>query len=140
MTASQHCPHCGTTVKPALTRKRSRRHVENDEYAAFTRRVLRAYGRRIAGRATSTPSRTLTGCSAKSSPALSRGCVLACATSGYSLAEIGLRLGVTRQAAHQRWGRHPAMTARGAAAAIGPEPEHGSGPVATADDVITSRT
>ena len=29
------------------------------------------------------------------------------------------------------------MTPRGAAAAIAPEPEHGSGPVATADDVIT---
>ena len=29
------------------------------------------------------------------------------------------------------------MTASGAAAAIAPEPEHGSGPVATADDVIT---
>jgi hypothetical protein len=31
-----------------LTRKRRKRHVENDEYAAFTRRVLRGYARRIA--------------------------------------------------------------------------------------------
>jgi hypothetical protein len=53
---------------------------------------------------------------------------------GYSLTEIGLRLGVTRQAVHQRW--QTAMTVSGAAAATGPEPD-GSGPVATADDVIT---
>ncbi len=36
------------TVRKNLTPNRRRRHVENDEYAAFARRVLRAYGRRIA--------------------------------------------------------------------------------------------
>ena len=36
------------TVRANLTRNRRSRHVENDEYGAFARRVLRAYGRRIA--------------------------------------------------------------------------------------------
>ena len=36
------------SVKARLTPKRPRRRVENDEYAAFARRVLRAYSRRIA--------------------------------------------------------------------------------------------
>ena len=31
------------TVKAGLTPKRPRRQVENDEYAAFVRRILRAY-------------------------------------------------------------------------------------------------
>jgi hypothetical protein len=40
------------TVKPALTptprKKRSRRAVENREFDAFVRRILRAYARRVA--------------------------------------------------------------------------------------------
>jgi hypothetical protein len=35
------------TVKAELTPKRPRRSVENDEYGAFVRRVLRAYARRV---------------------------------------------------------------------------------------------
>jgi hypothetical protein len=35
------------TVKAGLTSKRPRRQVENDGYAAFVRRVLRAYSRRV---------------------------------------------------------------------------------------------
>jgi hypothetical protein len=37
-----------SAVKARLTPKRSGRHVQNDEYAAFVRRVLRACSRRIA--------------------------------------------------------------------------------------------
>ena len=36
------------SVNPALTSDRARRPVGNDEFAAFARRVLRAYARRIA--------------------------------------------------------------------------------------------
>ena len=36
-----------TRVKTSLTANRRRRVVENDEYAAFLRRVLRAHGRRV---------------------------------------------------------------------------------------------
>ena len=35
-------------VKKPLTPKRPYRVVENDEYAAFLRRVIRAYSRRVA--------------------------------------------------------------------------------------------
>jgi hypothetical protein len=59
--------HAGrSSVEAGLTPKGPRRQVENHDYGAFVRRVL-------------------------------RGC-------GYSWAEIGSRFGITRQAAHQRWG------------------------------------
>jgi hypothetical protein len=35
------------TVKARLTPKCPRRQVENDEYSAFVRRILRAYARRV---------------------------------------------------------------------------------------------
>ena len=38
-----------TSVKARLTPNRRRRTVENDEYARFVRRVMRAYTRRVAG-------------------------------------------------------------------------------------------
>ena len=41
-------PDSPNTVKTELTPKRPKRHVENDEYSGFVRRVLRAYARRIA--------------------------------------------------------------------------------------------
>ena len=37
----------GHTVKAGLTPKRPGRQIENDEYGAFVRRVLRAYARRV---------------------------------------------------------------------------------------------
>ena len=90
------------TVNSALTSRSRRRVVENDEYAAFTRRVLAAYGRRVA-----------TGDVEALAPmvALSRSldeaigqAVNGLRAFGYSWAEIADRLGLTRQAAHQRWG------------------------------------
>src|SRR6266700_1058986 len=90
----------GSTVKPRLTPNRRNRHVENDEYAAFARRVLRAYGRRIATGDIDaiTELNSLYG---EVESALGRA-VLGLRLLGYSWAEIGSRLGVTRQAAHQR--------------------------------------
>ena len=127
MTTSQqtypHCAHCahdstvvhdrpcdlcqapvslaGRTVKKPLTRKRRKRHIENDEYAAFIRRVLRAYGRRIAHGDIDAIG-DLDGLLGEVEAALSRA-VSGLRDTGYSLTEIGLRLGVTRQAVHQRW-------------------------------------
>jgi hypothetical protein len=40
--------HGATGVNSALTPERPKRPVENDEYAAFARRVLRSYARRVA--------------------------------------------------------------------------------------------
>jgi hypothetical protein len=93
------------SVKRGLTAKRPRRRVENDEYAAFARRVLRAYSRRIAhgdidaladmadlaSEINTTMGDAVTGLRER----------------GYSWAEIGIRLGITRQAAQQRWGGQP---------------------------------
>lgn len=90
------------SVKRGLTRKSPRRVVENDEYAAFTRRVMRAYARRIATGDIEalTP---MNGLAAEVDNALSQA-VTGLREFGYSWAEIGSRLGVTRQAAQQRWG------------------------------------
>jgi hypothetical protein len=89
------------TVKTTLTRKRRRRSVENDEYVAFVRRILRAYTRRIASGDIDALSE-LSGVLDDVETALGRA-VLGLRLLGYSWAEIGHRLGVTRQAAHQRW-------------------------------------
>ena len=93
------------TVKNTLTPNRGGRVVENDEYAAFARRVLRAYARRIATGDVEALTLML-GLSAEIDTAISQA-VTGLRGFGYSWAEIGSRLGITRQAAQQRWG-HPA--------------------------------
>ena len=91
------------TVKATLTPDRAGRAVENDEYAAFARRVLRAYARRIADGDVEALTLML-GLSAEIDTAISQA-VSGLRAFGYSWAEIGSRLGITRQAAQQRWGR-----------------------------------
>jgi hypothetical protein len=89
-------------VNCPLTPKRRRRITENDEYAVFLQRVIRAYSRRVASGDIEALC-YMTGLAADLDSAISqavaglRGC-------GYSWADIGLRLGITRQAAEQRWG------------------------------------
>jgi hypothetical protein len=90
------------TVKNTLTPDRAGRTVENDEYAAFARRVLRAYARRVADGDVEALTLML-GLSAEIDTAISQA-VTGLRAFGYSWAEIGSRLGVTRQAAQQRWG------------------------------------
>ncbi len=90
-------------VKPALTRKRRRSVVENDDYAKFARRVIRAYARRVAtGDVEALASMTTLAADLENEI---RTAVIGLRDFGYSWAEIASRLGVTRQAAHQRWGR-----------------------------------
>ena len=91
------------TVKDQLTPNRAGKVVENDEYAAFARRVLRAYARRVATGDVEALTRML-GLSAEIDTAISQA-VTGLRAFGYSWADIGSRLGVTRQAAQQRWGR-----------------------------------
>ena len=99
-------PACLTgpdTVKTTLTPKRAGRVRENDEYAAFARRVLRAYARRVADGDVEALT-LMTDLAAEIDTAISQA-VAGLRAFGYSWAEIGSRLGVTRQAAQQRWGR-----------------------------------
>jgi hypothetical protein len=93
------------TVKTTLTPHRAVRVRENDEYAAFTRRILRAYARRVADGDVEALTLML-GLSAEIDTAIGQA-VTGLRAFGYSWAEIGSRLGVTRQAAQQRWGGTP---------------------------------
>jgi hypothetical protein len=88
------------TVKNPLTPNRPGRMVE---YAAFARRVLRAYARRVATGDVEALTLML-GLSAEIDTAIGQA-VQGLRGFGYSWAEIGSRLGITRQAAQQRWGR-----------------------------------
>jgi hypothetical protein len=91
------------TVKNPLTPNRAGRQIENDEYAAFARRVLRAYARRIATGDVEAII-LMFGLAAEIDDAITEA-IKGLRKFGYSWAEIGSRLGITRQAAQQRWGR-----------------------------------
>ena len=93
------------TVNDPLTPNRPGRVVENDEYAAFARRVLRAYARRVATGDVEALTLML-GLAAEIDTAIAQA-VTGLRGFGYSWAEIGSRLGITRQAAQQRWGARP---------------------------------
>ena len=79
--------------------------VENIEYAAFARRVLRAYARRISAGDIDALADVII--LAADIDAAIRQAVTGLRRAGYSWAEIGARLGVTRQAEQQRWGGQP---------------------------------
>jgi hypothetical protein len=91
-----------TTVKPRLTANRRRDVVENDAYAAFTRRVIRAYARRVSGGDVEALI-DLVGLAHQLDTAILQA-VTGLRACGYSWTEIATRPGITRQAAHQRWG------------------------------------
>ena len=97
-------PDSPDTVKNPLTPNRAGRVTENDEYAAFARRILRAYARRVADGDIEALTLML-GLSAEIDTAIAQA-VTGLRGFGYSWAEIGSRLGITRQAAQQRWGSH----------------------------------
>ena len=90
-------------VKASLTPKRRGRVVENDQYAAFVRRVIAAYSRRVAAGDIDAIS-DITSIAAELDDAISQA-VTGLRAAGYSWSDIAARLGVTRQAAQQRWGR-----------------------------------
>ncbi|HZO63800.1 MAG TPA: hypothetical protein VFB74_02250 [Kribbellaceae bacterium] len=90
------------TVKKPLTANRRRDVVENDAYAAFTRRVLRAYARRVAAGDIEALT-DLVDLADRVEDAI-RTAVIGLREQRYSWTEIAARLGITRQAAQQRWG------------------------------------
>ena len=92
------------SVKAGLTPKRPRRQVENDEYAAFVRRILHACSRRV-GDGDVEALALMLGLAEEIGTAIAEA-VKGLRACGYSWAEIGSRLGITRQAAQQRWGTY----------------------------------
>ena len=96
--AGRHCQ------EPLDTQTR-RTGGENDDYAAFARRVLRAYARRVADG--DVEALTLMADLASEIDTAIGQAVTGLRAFGYSWAEIGSRLGITRQAAWQRWGGKP---------------------------------
>jgi len=90
-------------VNAALTAAGSDRPVvENDAYAAFARRVVRAAGRRVAAGDVEGLLQ-LVGLADEVEESI-RQAVAGLRQFGYSWAEVAARVGVTRQAAQQRWG------------------------------------
>ena len=92
----------GRGVNTALTPQRRRNVVENDEFGAFARRVVRAYGRRVAGGDVEA-LRDLLALGLEIEQATTNA-VEGLREFGYSWSEIASRLDISRQAAHQRWG------------------------------------
>jgi len=90
------------TVNTPLTPKRRSRVVENDQYAAFLRRVIRAYSRRVA--AGDIEAITAMAALADDLDHATRQAITGLRGYGYSWADIAARLGITRQGAQQRWG------------------------------------
>jgi hypothetical protein len=106
MTHATRCPDCPSGVNKPLTPKRRYRIVENDEYAAFLRRAINAYSRRIAA-----GDIEAIGVMAALTDHLedaTRQAITGLRDTGYSWADVALRLGITRQGAQQRWGDTPA--------------------------------
>jgi hypothetical protein len=89
-------------VKAGLTPNRRPRPVENDEYARFVQRVMLAYARRVAGGDVDGLA-DMAGLATELDEAIAQA-VTGLRETGYSWAEIAARLGVSRQAAQQRWG------------------------------------
>jgi uncharacterized NAD(P)/FAD-binding protein YdhS len=84
-----------------MTRQRRGPIVENDEYAAFLRRALRAYARRIA--VGDIDSFTEMAAIAAEMDQILRQAVAGLRAAGFSWADIAARTGTTRQAAWKRW-------------------------------------
>lgn len=77
--------------------------VENKDFNAFARRIIRAYGNRVAeGDVDALPE--LIQLSASLDEAITNA-VKGLRSFGYSWSEIADRIGMTRQAAQQRWGK-----------------------------------
>ena len=109
MTYPDRPPEQPSSVNRPLTPKRRYRIVENDEYAAFLRRVIRAYSRRIA--AGDIEAITDMARLAGHLEDATRQAITGLRDTGYSWADIAMRLGITRQGAQQRWGDTlPAVT------------------------------
>jgi len=96
-------PEPNTVNTPLTPNRRTRPVVENTDYAAFAARVIRAHGRRIADGDVEGLAELLA--LATELDAATHVAVEGLRERGYSWGEIASRLGTSRQAAQQRWGR-----------------------------------
>jgi hypothetical protein len=81
--------------------RRNRLVVENGEYAAFCRRILAAHARRIADGDIDGLAALVT--LASDVDQAITDAVIGIRAAGYSWTDVANRLGITRQAARQRW-------------------------------------
>ena len=98
-------PNRPNRPRPDRTTRARRNVVENDDYAAFTRRIIAAHGRRIA-RGDIEGLSTLAALATDIDHAFQEA-ITGLRAAGFSWADIGDRLGISRQAAQQRWGGQP---------------------------------
>lgn len=85
-------------------RKRSRRPIEATDYAAMMRRLIRAYGQRIAD-ADMEDLTDMLALRDEFDAAIAFAVREARTRWGWSWADIGRAAGTTRSSAHERWGR-----------------------------------
>jgi len=78
--------------------------VENAEYAAMVRRMVRAYGRRLSD-SDPTDLPAALGIIAEMDAAIATAVQAMRESAGFSWAEIAAYTGTSRQAAQQRWGK-----------------------------------
>src|SRR5215813_6463564 len=90
------------TVKPTRMRKRPKRVVDNPEYASFARRVLKAYARRVAAGDIAALSELAVFVADVDDA--TRFAVAGLRRFGYSWCDIASQVGISKQAAQQRWG------------------------------------
>jgi hypothetical protein len=95
-------PESPVIVNKPLTPPKRARVIENDEYIAFLARAIRALARRVSGGDIDAIT-DMAKLSGELDDAI-RQAVTGLRNRGYSWTEIGTRLGVTRQAAQQRFG------------------------------------
>ena len=95
-------PGTDSPVRNSLTPAKRRPAVENDEYSAFARRVIRAYSRRVAAGDIDAIA-DMTRLAGDLDHAI-HDAITGLRSHGYSWGDIGNRLGITRQSAWERWG------------------------------------
>ncbi|AKI28632.1 hypothetical protein GMA5_18 [Gordonia phage GMA5] len=81
---------------------------DNAEFAAFSRRIMRAYARRVATADPAALGELMT-LRAEVDTAIAAA-VDGLRAEGFSWADIGAEVGLTRQAAQQRWGVNKSLT------------------------------
>lgn len=87
-----------------LTVKRPKRVRETSEYAGFVRRAIRAFSRRVGEQGDVEALADMVATARELDQAITEA-VKGLHQFGYSYAEIGQRLGISRQAVQQRWGK-----------------------------------